>query len=170
MCCLKYEEEAYEELVKNVPKPDSFVDTPAGKGSVLDVNLLKSTVRVRLEDVQEMNIKTFRADEVTVLGGKQKRAEYLQMKAEGKLPDEKPAPKIRRIEKPQEPVPAEPVKPEKSHAPRHRNHEVHRVKAEVESAPAQHAEEPKKSDKPQPHNRRFRRRRPSGGEKSHQGE
>ena len=170
MCCLKYEEEAYEELVKNVPKPDSFVDTPAGKGSVLDVNLLKSTVRVRLEDVSEMNIKTFRAGEVTVLGGKQKRAEYLQMKAEGRIPDEKPAPRIKRVEKPQEPAPAEPAKAEKTHAPRHRNHEVHRVKAEVEEKPAQHVEEPKKADKPQSHNRRFRRRRPSGGEKSHQGE
>ncbi len=88
MCCLKYEQEAYEELVKHVPKVDSFVDTPSGVGSVLDVNLLKSTVRVRLEDSNDINIKTFNADEVTVLGGKAKRAEYLQMKAEGKLQEE----------------------------------------------------------------------------------
>ena len=84
MCCLKYEQEAYEELVKNVPKMDAFVQTPAGKGSVIDVNLLRGRVRVRLEDSIETTIKTFDASEVEVLGGKAKRAEYLALKAEGK--------------------------------------------------------------------------------------
>jgi len=96
MCCLKYEQEAYEDLVKNVPKVDSFVETPAGKGSVTDVNLLKGTVRVRLEDQAELTIKTFDASEVTVLGGKAKRAEYLALRAEGKIPDARPAPRFRR--------------------------------------------------------------------------
>ena len=81
MCCLKYEQDAYEELVKNVPKVDAFVDTPAGKGSVIDVDLLRSTVRVRLEDQLTMTVKTFRADEVEVLGGKAKRAEYVAARA-----------------------------------------------------------------------------------------
>ncbi|MBQ2158059.1 MAG: stage 0 sporulation family protein [Oscillospiraceae bacterium] len=105
MCCLKYEEDAYEELVKLVPKVDSFVDTPAGKGSVIDVNLLKSTVRVKIDDSSELMIKTFNASEITVLGGKAKRAEYLQQKAEGKIPEEKPAVKLRRA------VPVVPVSP-----------------------------------------------------------
>ena len=30
MCCLRYEEEAYEGLVKAVPKNGAFVETPAG--------------------------------------------------------------------------------------------------------------------------------------------
>ncbi len=77
MCCLKYEEEAYEELIKNVPKSDAFVATPDGKGTVVDVNLLKSTVRVRLDGVTEPTIKTYNAADVSVLGGKAKRAEYL---------------------------------------------------------------------------------------------
>ncbi len=81
MCCLKYEQEAYEELVRNVPKVDAFVETPAGKGSVIDVDLLRSTVRVRLEDPVATTIKTFAADEVEVLGGKAKRAEYVAARA-----------------------------------------------------------------------------------------
>lgn len=85
MCCLKYEQEAYEELVHNVPKIDAFVDTPSGKGSVVDVNLLKGTVRVRLEDQADNPMRTFESSEVTVLGGKAKRAEYLALKAEGKV-------------------------------------------------------------------------------------
>ncbi len=49
MCCLKYEQEAYEDLMKTVPKQDSFVDTPDGRGTVTDVNLLRQSVRVRME-------------------------------------------------------------------------------------------------------------------------
>ncbi len=84
MCCLKYEQEAYEELVKSVPKVDAFVQTPMGKGSVIDVNLLRGRVRVKLEDSPDTAIKTFEVNEIEVLGGKAKRAEYLTLKAEGK--------------------------------------------------------------------------------------
>ncbi len=92
MCCLKYEQDAYEELVQSVPKIDAFVETAAGVGTVVDVNLLKGTVRVRLEDQSDMAIKTFNADEVTILGGKAKRAEYLAALAEGKI--EAPRPRL----------------------------------------------------------------------------
>ena len=49
MCCLNYEQEAYEDLQRNSPKPESFVDTPDGRGTVVDVNLLRQSVNVRLE-------------------------------------------------------------------------------------------------------------------------
>ncbi len=97
MCCLKYEQDAYEELVQSVPKLDAFVETPAGVGTVVDVNLLKGTVRVRLEDQTETSMKTFEAGEITVLGGKAKRAEYLAALAEGKIePPARTQPRLRR--------------------------------------------------------------------------
>ena len=34
MCCLKYEQEAYEDALKRLPKNDSFVQTPDGPGTV----------------------------------------------------------------------------------------------------------------------------------------
>ena len=49
MCCLKYEQDAYEDAVKRMPKVDSFVVTPDGPGSVSEVNVLKETVNVRLD-------------------------------------------------------------------------------------------------------------------------
>jgi cell fate regulator YaaT (PSP1 superfamily) len=105
MCCLKYEQDAYEELVKLVPKVDSFVETPSGVGTVLDVNLLKSTARVRLEDQSDVNIKTFNADEITVLGGKAKRAEYLAQKAEEKAKEPEQKPKFtQKTEKSAQPI------------------------------------------------------------------
>lgn len=82
MCCLKYEQDAYEELVKNAPRVDAFIETEGGKGSVIDVNLLRRTARVRLEDQHDMSLKTISFDDLTVIGGKAARAEYLAEKAE----------------------------------------------------------------------------------------
>ena len=85
MCCLKYEECAYEDLVKKAPKVDAFVETPSGKGSVISVNLLRGNAKVRLEDGLDTTLKTFTFDELDILGGKGRRAEYIAAKAEGKL-------------------------------------------------------------------------------------
>jgi len=85
MCCLKYEECAYEDLVKKAPKVDAFVETPSGKGSVINVNLLRGNAKVRLEDGVDTTLKTFTFDELDVLGGKGRRSEYIAAKAEGRL-------------------------------------------------------------------------------------
>ncbi|MBE6976955.1 MAG: hypothetical protein E7439_07215 [Ruminococcaceae bacterium] len=75
MCCLKYEQFAYEDLLKNAPKAESFVDTPEGRGTIVDVNLLKQQVKVRMEDQPEV-IQTFGNDEIAILrSGKAKKNE-----------------------------------------------------------------------------------------------
>ena len=53
MCCLKYEQDAYEDAIRRMPKNDSFVLTPDGTGNVSDINVLKETVNVRLDDRPE---------------------------------------------------------------------------------------------------------------------
>jgi cell fate regulator YaaT (PSP1 superfamily) len=50
ICCLGYEQKAYEEAFKELPKIGSYVKTPNGCGTVCDVSALKQGVRVRLED------------------------------------------------------------------------------------------------------------------------
>lgn len=78
MCCLRYEQEAYEELVKNVPKQGAFVETPAGYGIVTQVNLLRQLVKVKLDGEGEDTLRTYRAVEVaTVPGGRPKDGEPL---------------------------------------------------------------------------------------------
>lgn len=76
MCCLRYEQEAYEELVKNVPKQGAFVETPAGYGNVTQVNLLRQLVKVKLDGEGDDTVRTYRAVEVaTVPGGRPKDGE-----------------------------------------------------------------------------------------------
>ena len=73
MCCLKYEQEAYEDLIRNSPKVDSFVDTPEGRGTVIELDLLRSRVKVRMEDAPE-TVNVFANDEIAVLrNGKAKK-------------------------------------------------------------------------------------------------
>ena len=73
MCCLKYEQDAYEDLIKTSPKPDSFVDTPDGRGTVTAVNLMKQSVSVRMEQ-DEDEIHNYRNDEIFILrSGKAKK-------------------------------------------------------------------------------------------------
>ena len=67
MCCLRYEQEAYEELVKSVPKNGAFVETPVGYGNVTQVNLLRQTVKVKLDS--DESTRSFEADEVAAVPG-----------------------------------------------------------------------------------------------------
>jgi len=85
MCCLKYEETAYEDLVKKAPKIGAFVETPYGKGSVININLLRGLAKVRLEDGNDTTLKAFTFDELDILGGKGRRAEYITARDEGRL-------------------------------------------------------------------------------------
>ncbi|HRQ73313.1 MAG TPA: regulatory iron-sulfur-containing complex subunit RicT [Phycisphaerales bacterium] len=49
MCCLRYEDETYEDLKKRLPHRKSKVGTPEGDGIVIDSQILTQLVRVRLD-------------------------------------------------------------------------------------------------------------------------
>ncbi len=66
MCCLKYEQNAYEDAAKRMPKAESFVQTPDGPGNVKSVDLLRETMKVSLDSSPEP-LKTYRNGEVCVL-------------------------------------------------------------------------------------------------------
>ena len=69
MCCLRYEQSAYEDLVKNVPKNGAFVETPDGYGNVTQVNVLRQTVKVKLDGPGDDSLHQYDADEVAAIPG-----------------------------------------------------------------------------------------------------
>ena len=73
MCCLKYEQEAYEDLIRRAPKAESFVDTPEGRGTVTDIDLLRQRVKVRMEDSPETITWFANADIAVLRSGKAKK-------------------------------------------------------------------------------------------------
>ena len=75
MCCLKYEQDAYEDLLRTAPKVESFVDTPQGRGTVVEVDLLRQRVKVKMENQPEV-INVFANGEIAVLrNGKAKKTD-----------------------------------------------------------------------------------------------
>ena len=75
MCCLKYEQEAYEDLLQNSPKQDSFVDTPDGRGTVVEVHLLRQKVKVRMEENPDA-FGIYKNEDIAVLrNGKAKKTD-----------------------------------------------------------------------------------------------
>ena len=72
MCCLKYEQDAYEDLLRRSPKVESFVDTPDGRGSVIEVDLLRQRVKVRMENQEIVGV--YNNSDIAVLrNGKAKK-------------------------------------------------------------------------------------------------
>ena len=72
MCCLKYEQDAYEYLNSLTPSVGSTVKTPEGNAVVTEVNLITGYLTVRLSDSDSLPFKIHR-DEVKPLSRFKKR-------------------------------------------------------------------------------------------------
>lgn len=65
MCCLKHEEDTYEELNRKLPNTGDYVTTPEGqKGEVHSVNVLRQRVKVVVEEGDEKEIKEYPVEEL----------------------------------------------------------------------------------------------------------
>ena len=67
MCCLKYEQAAYSDLLRTTPKNGAVVNTPEGRGAVVDVNLLTGMLKVRMDRAPEAAPMSFHAKQVKVI-------------------------------------------------------------------------------------------------------
>jgi len=97
MCCLKYEQDTYEQTLKRVPKVGKDIVTPDGVGVITEINAIRERVKVRIRvDDDNFELREYSMDDVRKPG-----------------PDDKPA--AREVPKPQEkrqpakktPIPAE---------------------------------------------------------------
>ena len=67
MCCLKYEQEAYQDLLRSTPKVNALVMTPDGKGTVIDQNILTGMLTIQLDKAPDAAPKTFHMKDVKLL-------------------------------------------------------------------------------------------------------
>ena len=89
MCCLKYEQDNYEEARKRMPRVGKDVITPDGRGHVIDINVLRETVRVRFQDGDNVEVKEYSAADVQRLGAaeqERKPAQSAEMPEDDDLP------------------------------------------------------------------------------------
>ncbi|MTK14203.1 MAG: stage 0 sporulation family protein [Clostridiaceae bacterium] len=70
MCCLNYEQETYEHIRIKLPKVDSVVDTPYGKGTVVSNSVVKESVKVKIKPQDgDETIKEIPIDEIELISG-----------------------------------------------------------------------------------------------------
>ena len=147
MCCLKYEQAAYEEALKRLPKNDSFVQTPDGPGNVSDVNVLKETVHVRLDEKPD-SPKCYHNCEICVLRNGKGSRDGIQ------VPQERPARYVEERKEDEFPMPLviadfDPDAPAREERSARRRNE--RRRRGGGSKPQQTAEKvPEKREKPRP--------------------
>ena len=190
MCCLRYEQEAYEDLVKKVPKQGAFVETKDGYGTAVQVNLLRQTVKVKLDNDTDDTLRLFKANELAAVpGGRPKDGEtppsvlkYVPEPEEEETEDEWALPVFVTPE-----VQAEPAKKEeteKKRSSRNRRNRGNKPKTEQEGQKkkeqpkgerqeGQKKKEQPKGDRQQPRKQQPRRteeKKPAQAEKPESGE
>ena len=82
MCCLKYEEDHYEATRKRMPRVGREVMTPDGVGTVQEINILRETVRVRIVNGDNAEIRDYPADSVKRLSGRKDEKESAELDEE----------------------------------------------------------------------------------------
>ena len=166
MCCLKYEQDAYEDLIRTSPRMDSFVDTPEGRGTVVEIDLLRQRVKVRMEDEPE-TIHVFANTDIAVLrSGKAKKndppipADLAPISGSGKRVRKEPEEEEKLLLEPirfrystekivEEPEEAAELTEESAEKPARSRNRRRKPKANPEEQPKQElkAEKPKKEPK-----------------------
>lgn len=59
LCCLKYENDVYSDLKKDLPKVGSVIDSNSGKGKVISVDILKKSFILELDDKSRVEVKDY---------------------------------------------------------------------------------------------------------------
>lgn len=86
MCCLKYEQNAYEDLLRTTPKVGAYVETSEGRGHVEEVNLLTGVLKIKLDKKPDVPFTANRS-EVKVIKDGQIRLSRDEIQALKKLED-----------------------------------------------------------------------------------
>ena len=66
MCCLRFEQDTYEREYATFPKVDTIVETPNGRGVIVESSFLTGKIKVKMNNDQ--TLKTFGKDELKIVG------------------------------------------------------------------------------------------------------
>ena len=99
MCCLKYEQEVYEEKLKILPKVGAIVKTQEGTGEVCSVETLKEVVRVKYQDGEDVYFKKHEAKDVVVIKDVERDDDRLVADNDADLEELKNLEKLERADK-----------------------------------------------------------------------
>ena len=73
MCCLKHEQDVYEEKLSRLPNIGAIVKTVDGQGVVEDVQLLKELITVKVEKEDSISKKIYPFKEIEIIKNAHKK-------------------------------------------------------------------------------------------------
>ena len=116
MCCLKYEQEAYVEAHKRMPRVGRAIETPEGSGTVTEINVLRETVKVRIPKGDGSEVREFALS--ALAGGKPEEPAEAAKAGEAPKPADLPEATAAEPEAPRPPKPAPVQRPAKQRPPK----------------------------------------------------
>ena len=100
MCCLKNEEDVYEELNRKMPGVGDFCVAKDGlSGEVSSVNILRQTLKILVEVNDEKEVHEYKLDEIETIRKKQKKKNNGGKKNSQEEEEMKELEKLEKIEK-----------------------------------------------------------------------
>ncbi len=106
MCCLQYEQNAYDDMLSRLPRRGDLVETDDGKGVVSDVATLKGEIKVKFEEGDSFRVGSYKMGEYKKVGsGKAQNDDIIDV-------GEEDAEELAKVLKEDEPIDTE-SKPEK---------------------------------------------------------
>ncbi|MBQ8201089.1 MAG: stage 0 sporulation family protein [Clostridia bacterium] len=160
MCCLKYEQDQYEQTRKKMPKVGKEVMTPDGPGVVWDLNIIKETVRVRIQKGDSSELKDYPMDDVQRAGAQP--VQHQQPKedpAEDLAADEENLVDVPAVEAPEEDVVPQ-SRPRRERGERQPKSDAQKPRREEGEKPARSDRREKSRDDRRREDRRVRQEAP----------
>ena len=93
MCCLKYEQNVYDEKLKRLPGVGAIVETEDGTGEVVSVETLKEVIRVKFEEDDETFYKKYDLKDIKIIKDVRKEDDEITADSEEELEE------LRKLEK-----------------------------------------------------------------------
>jgi len=99
MCCLKYEQEVYEDKLSRLPKIGAIVKTADGQGEVVGVETLKETIKVKFKDGEDTFFKKYESKDVRIIKDAEKEQDELEVENPEDLKELQKLEKLEQLDK-----------------------------------------------------------------------
>ena len=98
MCCLKYEQEVYEEKLKRLPKIGAIVKCEEGTGEVCGIETLKEIVKVKLNDGEDTFFRKYKLEDIEIIKDAENDSDNLDVESQEDLEELEKLEKLEEID------------------------------------------------------------------------
>ena len=98
MCCLKYEQEVYEEKLKKLPKIGAIVKCEEGTGEVCGIETLKEIVKIKLTDGEDTFFRKYKLEDIEIIKDAETDEDNLDVESQEDLEELEKLEKLEEID------------------------------------------------------------------------